>query len=102
MTHDNARDALEYAALLLEQQDAGGTLPGILRQIADSYDNLLATCEAIVKCVGSWADWEDDARGHVCPVCSDYSFASASDIVHRDDCEYRQAIVAIAAARGNR
>ena len=49
MTHDNARDALEYAALLLEQQDAGGTLPGTLRKIADSHEALLTACEKLIE-----------------------------------------------------
>jgi hypothetical protein len=49
MTHDNVRDALEYAAALLEQEDAGGTLPGTLRKIADSHDDLLTACEGLIK-----------------------------------------------------
>lgn len=34
MTHDNVKDALEYAAAVLEQLDAGGTLPHSLRHYA--------------------------------------------------------------------
>lgn len=45
----DARETLEYAALLAEQQDPGGTLPNTLRQIADSYDDLLAACEKLVE-----------------------------------------------------
>jgi hypothetical protein len=37
MTHDNAKDALEYAAALLEQNDAGGTLPNVLRNVARKH-----------------------------------------------------------------
>ena len=59
MTHDNARDALEYAALLLEQQDAGGTLPGTLRQIADSHDGLLDACENEVPQLANMAKMID-------------------------------------------
>lgn len=43
MTHDNVRDALEYTAVLLEQLDAGGTLPDKLREIANDYLNLQET-----------------------------------------------------------
>jgi len=39
-TYDDAPTALEYAASLLEQLGAGGTLPDELRQYAEEYSNL--------------------------------------------------------------
>ena len=80
MVHDNARDALESAALLLEQQDAGGTLPGTLRQIADSHDGLLAACEKLVE-------------AHANDEEADLDMIFEAEIM---------AAAAIAAARGNR
>lgn len=61
MVHNDIRDALEYAAGILEQNDAGGTLPGRLRQIADDVNDLLIACEAFVSLAEkNFADWESE------------------------------------------
>jgi hypothetical protein len=54
-THDDGPAAMEYAAQLLEQLDAGGTLPGLLRQ----YAAKLAAAEAERDAARAWsAAWK--------------------------------------------